>query len=68
MPDWELLAALDGHLAGKSPREIAGDLRDAATVAAEWHTDGGLRSLVRRRIVRSVDLMKGGYRELLMAR
>ena len=60
--------ALEGHLAGKTPREIARELRDAATVAAEWHADGGLRSLVRRRIGRSVELMNGGYRELVMAR
>lgn len=67
MPDRELLTALDGHLAGKTAREIAKELRDAATVAAEWHADGGLRALVRRRIVRADALMRGGYLELLAA-
>ncbi len=67
MPDWELLAALDGHLAGKKAHEIARDLRDAATVAAEWHTDGWLRSLVNRRIRRAVFLMQGGYLRLVVA-
>ena len=67
MPDRELLVALDGHLSGKKAREIAIELRDSAKVAAEWHADGGLRSLVRRRIVRAIALMEGGYRDLLTA-
>ena len=67
MPDSELLVALDGHLSGKKAREIARELRDSAKVAAEWHEDGGLRSLVRRRIGRAVALMEGGYRDLLTA-
>ena len=54
--------ALDGHLAGKKPREIAGDLRRVAK--GDWYPDSGLRSLVRRRIRKSVALMEGGYRQL----
>ena len=68
MPDEELLLALDGHLEGKLPREIAADLRGAASVAADWYPDSGLRSLVRRRIEKSVGLMEDGYRQLAAGR
>ena len=57
----ELLCALDGALAGKTHRGIAIDLYGAAKVAAEWHEDGALRSRVRRRIRKSLQLMNGGY-------
>ena len=68
MPDEELLLALDGHLDGKLPREIAADLTGAARVAADWYPDSGLRSLVRRRIRKSVMLMEDGYRQLAAGR
>ena len=62
MPDEELILALDGHLAGKSPRQIAMALRGSATVERDWYPDSALRALVRRRIATSVELMNGGYR------
>ena len=46
--DRELLTAHDGHIAGKSMREIAVDLYGAERVAAEWTPDGGLRAQTRR--------------------
>jgi hypothetical protein len=33
-------------------------------VAADWYTDGGLRSRVRRLVRRGQSLMRGGYRRL----
>ena len=44
------------------------DLRGAATVEADWHPDGALRALVRRRIDKSVELMESGYRDLASER
>ena len=44
------------------------ELRGAATVEADWHPDGALRALVRRRIDKSVELMENGCRELATAR
>ena len=44
----ELRIALDGHMAGKSMREIAEDLYGAEIVAAEWTPDGVLRARTRR--------------------
>lgn len=64
MIEGELLLALDGHLAGKSHRLIAIDLYGAARVAAEWHEDSAIRSLVRSRVDKSRRLMNGGYRDL----
>ena len=46
--DRELLMALDGHIAGRSMREIAVDLYGAERVAAEWAPDGVLRAQTRR--------------------
>jgi len=68
VPDEELLLALDGHLAGKPPRLVAIDLRGATTVEGDWHPDGALRALVRRRIDKSVELMELGYRDLVTGR
>ena len=39
---------LEGHVAGKSVREIAVDLCGAERVATEWTADGVLRVQVRR--------------------
>ncbi len=61
----EQLLVLDGHLDGKSHREIAIDLFGLEAVADEWSGESWIRSLVRRRIRKSVTLMKGGYRGLL---
>jgi hypothetical protein len=57
------LQALDAALAGASLREIAQGLF-GADAAAGWHTDGGLRSRLRRLIQRGQSLTRGGYRRL----
>ena len=46
--DRELLIALEGHVAGKSTREIAVNLYGAESVATEWTPDGVLRVQMRR--------------------
>ncbi|WP_428102891.1 DNA -binding domain-containing protein [Candidatus Rariloculus sp.] len=66
--DHELLTVLDGRLAGKSWREAAVDLYGAKRVAAEWNTDGWMRSRVRRLGRRAHRLMEGGYRDLVAKR
>ena len=57
------LQALDAALAGASLHQIAEGLfgEDAA---ADWYSDGGLRSKVRRLVQRGEALMRGGYRRL----
>ncbi|OJX05690.1 MAG: hypothetical protein BGO75_16090 [Burkholderiales bacterium 68-20] len=57
------LQALDATLAGASLHQIAEGLfgEDAA---ADWYSDGGLRSKVRRLVRRGDALMRGGYRRL----
>ena len=42
------MKVLDGLRAGEKPREIAKDIYGADEVKAEWYTDGGMRSQVRR--------------------
>jgi hypothetical protein len=60
------LIALDGHLEGRSYREIAMVLYGKAAVRAYWTDDTrGLKSKVRRAVGRGKALMKGGYRKLL---
>ena len=66
--DRELLTVLDGRLAGKSWRETAVDLYGARRVAGDWHTDGWMRSRVRRRDRKARSLMEGGYRDLVAGR
>ena len=56
---------LDARLAGRSLREIAIDLYGTARVAEEWHSDGAMRGLVRWRVKQALNLMNGGYRELV---
>ena len=57
------LQVLDAALAGASLRVIAeGLFGDHA--AADWHSDSGLRSKVRRLVQRGDALMRGGYRRL----
>lgn len=58
------LQALDATLAGASLREAAEGLFGADAVAQGWHTDGGLRSRIRRLVRRGQSLMRGGYRRL----
>jgi hypothetical protein len=60
------LIALDGHLAGRSYRDIAEILYGAERIGPYWTDDSrGYKSKVRRAVERGVALMKGGYRELL---
>jgi len=57
------LQALDATLAGASLREVAEGLF-GVDAAADWYSDGGLRSKVRRLVHRGDALMRGGYRQL----
>ena len=57
------LQALDATLAGASLREVGEGLFGADAVA-DWYSDGGLRSKVRRLVRRGDALMRGGYRRL----
>ena len=57
------LQALDATLAGASLREVAEGLF-GVDAAADWYSDGGLRSKVRRLVRRGDELMRGGYRRL----
>ena len=57
------LQALDATLAGASLREVAEGLF-GVDAAADWYSEGGLRSKVRRLVRRGDALMRGGYRRL----
>ncbi|MCY1280152.1 DUF2285 domain-containing protein [Pseudomonas aeruginosa] len=57
------LQALDATLAGASLREVGEGLFGADAIA-DWHSDSGLRSKVRRLVRRGDTLMRGGYRRL----
>ena len=57
------LQALDATLAGASLREVGEGLFGVDAVA-DWYSDGGLRSKVRRLVRRGDELMRGGYRRL----
>ena len=57
------LQALDATLAGASSRDVAEGLFGMDAVA-DWYSDGGLRSKVRRLVRRGDALMRGGYRRL----
>lgn len=57
------LQALDATLAGASLREVAEGLF-GVDAAADWYTNGGLRSKTRRLVRRGDALMRGGYRRL----
>lgn len=59
---------LDGHLAGKSDRELAVDLYGCERVAAEWSEDSWMRSAVRRRVRKARMIMNRGYRDLAAGR
>ena len=60
------MQALDATLAGASLRDVGEGLFGADAVA-DWYSDGGLRSKVRRLVRRGDALMRGGYRLLLDA-
>ena len=62
----ECLAALDGHLEGRSYRDIAQVLYGKDRVAETWTSDTRfMKDKVRRAVERGVELMNGGYRKLL---
>ncbi len=62
----DYLVALDGHLAGRSYRDIAEVLHGAERVKEVWTNDTRhLKDKVRRAVERGVELMKGDYRKLL---
>ena len=58
------LQALDATLAGASLREVGEGLFGTDAVAADWFSDGSLRSRVRRLVRRGQMLMDGGYRRM----
>ena len=57
------MQALDATLTGASLREVGEGLFGEDAVA-DWYSDGGLRSKVRRLVHRGEALMRGGYRRL----
>jgi hypothetical protein len=58
--------ALDGHLAGRSYRDIAEVLYGADRIGPYWTDDTrGYKSKVRRAVERGIAMMNGGYRALL---
>ena len=60
------LIALDGHLAGRSYREIAQVIYGVERVKDVWTSQSQfLKDRVRRAVVRGIELMNGGYRTLL---
>ena len=59
------MKVLEGLKAEKTPRRIAEDIFGAAEVAAHWHTDGWMRSQVRRWIAKAKALGDGGWRDLV---
>jgi hypothetical protein len=63
---FDYLLALDGHLAGRSYRDIAEVLYGSEHVGPSWTDDSrGYKSKVRRAVERALALMNGGYRDLL---
>lgn len=62
----DYLIALDGHLAGRSYRDIALVLYGESAVGMHWTDDTRwMKSRVRRAVERGIALMNGGYRQLL---
>ena len=57
------LQALDATLAGASLREV-GEGLFGVDALADWYSDGGLRSKVRRLVRRGDAMMRGGYRRI----
>lgn len=58
--------ALDGHLAGRSYREIAQVIYGVQRVKDVWTSESSfLKDRVRRAVVRGIELINGGYRDLL---
>jgi hypothetical protein len=62
----DYLIALDGHLDGRSYRDIAEILYGKDRVGTHWTDDTRwMKSKVRRAVERGIALMNGGYRDLL---
>ena len=62
----DYLVALDGHLAGRSYRDIAEVLHGPERVKEVWTNETRhLKDKVRRAVERGVELMEGDYRKLL---
>ena len=59
------MKVLDGLGAEKTPREIAEDIYGVEEVAAKWHSDGWMRSQLRRWIPKAQALADGGWRDLV---
>lgn len=63
----QALIALDESLAGKSYREIAITIFGEKRVAEEWYGPSlFLKDRIRRLVAKGTELMKGGYRDLLL--
>jgi hypothetical protein len=63
---FDYLLALDGHLAGRSYRDIAEVLYGSDRIGPYWTDDSrGYKSKVRRAVERGLALMNGGYRDIL---
>ena len=63
--DLTLVKVLEGLRAERTQREIAEDIFGADEVAADWYSDGGMRSQVRRWIRKARALVGGGWRDLV---
>lgn len=60
------LIALDESMKGKTYRQIAIAIFGEKKVAEEWHGHSQfLRDRTRRLVAKGIELMKGGYRDLL---
>ena len=59
------MTVLEGLAAGRSARGIATDVWGEAAVAAEWGSDSGMRSQVRRWTRKAHALADGGWRGLV---
>ena len=66
--DRELVKVVDGLRAGKTQRQIAVDIYGADAVAADWHSDGWIRSQVRRWMPKARAMVDGGWRDLVPRR
>ena len=63
----ECLIALDGHLNGRTYRDIAKVLYGSDRVAETWTSETRfMKDKVRRAVERGLELMNGGYRKLLV--
>ena len=62
----ECLVALDGHLQGRTYRDIAEVLYGSDRVAETWTSETRfMKDKVRRAVERGLELMNGEYRKLL---